>query len=113
MCIEIDKYLKRPVQRERTAWKVINIRSTPTLWYPICRPGAFERGCWQKAKHRKYGFNCHTRRLKDGWFGKLVQVRIRGIEGYDRRGLVVFAREIFVPKPRVKRKEKPHETVNH
>jgi len=43
----------------------------------------------------------------------LVQVRIRGIEGYDRRGLVVFAREIFVPKPRVKRKEKPHETVNH
>lgn len=102
MCY-IEKRIKRITNKERVAWKCISSSSTPTMWRPLTMLGEFRRGAWQKALNTETGFNCYIseKLARDsGWStdDRPVKVRIRGIQGFDEAGEIVFAREIFVPK---------------
>lgn len=106
MCTVITKYVKKPTPKVIKVWKVLGYNSTNFHWRPVIHDGIFPRGKWVTAIDRTYAFNCYkTKRAALGHSSRPVQCRARFVEGYGSFGgsIVVFAREIFVPKGRKKK----------
>jgi hypothetical protein len=102
MC-EMVRKVKKPTARVITVWKCFHFFET--FWTPLTRPGEFPLGKWVRAENPDYGFNCYrSRAVADtNWSEPPRKCRARFVEGYGDEG-VIFVRELFVPRPRTKKK---------